>query len=143
MLGHVLLELRLGLLSRAPQRQFAQRRQVALAEEVVERGLDALRGIDVAVLHALAQGVGGDIDQLHFVGLVQHPVGQRFAHAHARDAGHQVVEALQVLDIERRHHIDAGVEDLLHVLVAFRDAWSRARWYGPVRRSAPPWDAGR
>ena len=118
-LGQVLLQLGFGLLGGAPQRHFAQRREIAFAEEIVKCCLDALARVDIAVLHALAQGVRGDIDQLHFVGLVQDPVGQRFTHAHARDAGHQVVQTLQVLDIECGHHIDARIEDFQHVLVAF------------------------
>ena len=71
------------------------------------------------MLHALTQCVGGDVNQFHLVGLVQNPVRQRFAHTHARDACHQVVQALQVLDIERGHHVDARIEDLLDILIAF------------------------
>ncbi len=118
MLGHVLLELFFRLLGGAPQRQFAQRRQVPLAEEIIQCRLDAVGRIDVAMPHALAQGIGRDIDQLHLVGLVQDPVGQRLAHAHTGDTRHQVVQALQVLDIERGDHVDACIQDLLDILVA-------------------------
>ena len=119
MLGHVLLELRLGLLGCATQRHFAQGRQIPLAKEIVQRRLDAIRGIDIAVPHALPQGIRRDIDELYLVGLIQDLVRQRFAHTHARNACHQVVQAIQVLDIDRGYHMDARIEDLLDILIAF------------------------
>src|SRR5579859_2340709 len=83
MLGHVLLELRFGLLGDAAQRQFAQRCQVAFAKKVVQRSLDAFRRIDVAMLHALAQSMRRNVDQLHFFSLVDispHALRQRMKH---------------------------------------------------------------
>ena len=69
--------------------------------------------------HALPQSIRRDIDELYLVSLVEDTVRQRFAHTHARDARHQVVQALQVLDIDRGYHIDARIEDLLDILIAF------------------------
>src|SRR5579859_1464828 len=120
MLGHVLLELRFGLLGDAAQRQFAQRCQVAFAKKVVQRSLDAFRRIDVAMLHALAQSMRRNVDQLHFFSLVENPIGQGFAYTYTRDARHQVIETFQVLDVQCRDNINARFENLLHVLIAFR-----------------------
>ena len=45
-------------------------------------------------------------------------VGKGLAHPHAGQLGHPVVERLQALDVDRREHVDAGVEHVLDVLVA-------------------------
>ncbi len=45
-----------------------------------------------------------------------------------------VVERLEVLDVDRRDDVDAGVEQLLDVLPALGVARARARWCGPARR---------
>ena len=49
-----------------------------------------------------------------------------------------VVEALEVLDVDRRDHVDAGVEQLVDVLPALLVARARGRWCGPARRPARP-----
>ena len=61
---------------------------------------------------------GREVDQLDVVGAVEDGVGHRLAHPDAGDLGHHVVQALDVLDVERRVDVDAGVEQLLDVLVA-------------------------
>ena len=45
-------------------------------------------------------------------------VGEGLAHAHARELGHLVVERLEVLDVDRGEHVDAGLQHVLDVLVA-------------------------
>ena len=52
-------------------------------------------------------------------------VGQRLALAHAGDLDDQIVEALEVLDVDGRPDVDAGVEQLLDVLPALRVARRR------------------
>ena len=52
------------------------------------------------------------------IGVLQEAVGQRLAHLHLGVARDDVVEALEVLDIEGADDVDAGVEQLQHVLVA-------------------------
>ena len=68
----------------AAQRQFAQRRQVGRREEMLERALGLLGDVDLALLQALDQVVGREIDQLDRVGAVEHRVGNGLAHPHAR-----------------------------------------------------------
>ncbi len=58
------------------------------------------------------------IDEDHLVGLLVGDVGDDLAHLDAGDAAHEVIEALEMLDVERRPHIDAGGGQLLDVLVA-------------------------
>ncbi len=62
-------------------RQLAQRRQVLGAEEVAQRGVDAIGRIDLPFAQALPQHVGRDVDEDDLVGELQHAVGQRLAHA--------------------------------------------------------------
>ena len=80
---------------------------------------------------------GEQVDQLHLVGAVEDAVGDRLAHAHAGDLRDDVVQALEVLDVERGVDVDAGVEQLLDVVPALRVARARARWCARARRPAP------
>jgi len=69
--------------------------------------------------HSLPQGGGGGEGILfHLVGLLQHPIGDAFAHHHPGEFGHAIVEALEVLDVEGGVHIQAGEQQGLHVLPA-------------------------
>ena len=108
----------LDLLGHLAQRDLAQRREVLDAEEAVERGIDALGLVDLAGAQAGEQGLGAEVDEHHLVGAAEHRVGHRLAHARAAELGDLVVERLEVLDVDGREHVDAGVEQVLDVLVA-------------------------
>ena len=100
------------------QRELAQRRQVARREEVLERPLGLLRDVDLAFLQPLDQVVGRQVDELDRVGPVEDGIGHRLAHADAGDLRDDVVQALDVLDVERRVDVDAAVEQLLDIEIA-------------------------
>ena len=102
----------------AAQRQFAQRGQIAGSEETLGRPPGRLRHIHLAFVQALNELVGRQIDQNDVGGLLQDPVGNGLAHDDAGDARDDVGEALEMLDVERRPHIDAGREQFLDVLPA-------------------------
>ena len=104
----------------SPQRQFAQRNQVTLAKEVANRPFRLLRQVDLALLEPLQEFVRRQIDQHHFVGGIEHLVGDGLPDADAGDAGDHVVERLQVLHVDRRVDIDAGREQFLDILPALR-----------------------
>ena len=90
------------------------------APEVVgQRGVDALGCVDVAVGEPAPQRFRRDVDQLDLVGGAHDLVGHLLLLLDAGDLGDDVVEAFQVLDVDRRDHGDAGVEQLLDVLPAF------------------------
>ena len=114
----VALEVVVDLLGGLAQGQLAQRDQVASAEEVAERLVDLLGVVDRASLQPVDERVGRQVDELDLVGLVEHAIGHRLAHAHAGDLADGVVEALEVLDVDGREHVDAGVEELLDGLPA-------------------------
>ena len=100
------------------QRQLAERREVALAKEVRERLLDLLRAVDLAGPQPAAQLLDGHVDVDDLVGAIEERVRHRLADAHAGRLGDRVVERLQVLDVHGGHDVDAGLEEVEHVLVA-------------------------
>ena len=64
----IVLHLRVDALGHAPQRQFAQRDQVALFEEALDGAAGLLGHVDFAFAQPLDQVVGRQVDQLDFVG---------------------------------------------------------------------------
>ena len=102
----------------AAQGQLPQGHQVAGPEELLH-GLGGLLGdVDLALLQPLQQVFRGDIDQLDLDGLVQQAVGHGLPHDDAGDLGHHVVQALEMLDVDRGVDVDAGGQQLLHILPA-------------------------
>ena len=85
---------------------------------MLERALGLLGDVDLALFQALDQVVGRQIDELDGVGPVENGIGHRLAHAHARDLGHDVVQALDVLDVDGGVDVDAVFQQLLDILVA-------------------------
>jgi hypothetical protein len=114
----VLLERVVDAVGDPEQGELPQGGQVAGPEVVGERGADLLGPVDVAVGHAAAQGLGRLVDHLDLVGGAHHVVGDRLPLPDPRDALDDVVERLEVLDVERGDHLDAGVEQLGDVLPA-------------------------
>src|SRR5207244_11626726 len=66
----------------------------------------------------LGQIFGREIDDLEIVGLVEDAVGHRLAHPYPGDLGNDVVQAVDMLDIQRRENIDTGGDQLLDVEIA-------------------------
>ena len=116
--GAVPVELLVDLVGQPEQGQLAQGGEVADPEVVAERGVDLLRRVDVAVRHPAAQRLRGHVDQLDLVGRADDLVGHGLPLGDAGDLLDDVVERLQVLDVDRGQHGDAGVEQLLDVLPA-------------------------
>ncbi len=106
-------------LGHSPQCQFSQGGQIGFAEEVLYGVLGLGGHVDPTGAEPLQQAFGRQIDQLDLVGPLQQQVRHRFLHDHPGDLGDDVVEAFQVLDVQRRINVDTGVEQLIHVLPAF------------------------
>ena len=81
--------------------------------------------VDPTLPQAPQQVIGRDIDDLDVFGHIEDGVRHRLTDADMRDLRHDVVEALDVLDVERRVNVDAGGEELLDVLVALGMAAAR------------------
>ena len=62
--------------------------------------------------HAAPERLGRHVDELDLVGAAHHGVGHRLALGDAGDPRDDVVERLEVLDVDRGDHVDAGVEQL-------------------------------
>ena len=89
------------------QRQLAQGHQVTSLKEVRQGLTHLFRGVDLAFAKALLQRFRGHINEHHLIGELEHTVGDPFAHHDAGQFRHQIVEAFQVLNVERRIDIDA------------------------------------
>ena len=92
---------------RFAQGQFAQLVQIVFREKIFQRGGGAVGGINFPLLQPLAQFVGGQINVHNVVGLQHEAVGHAFAHVHARRAQNGVVQAFEVLDVQRGDDVDA------------------------------------
>ena len=115
---HVVEQLLVDPLGGAPQRQFAQRRQVARREIMLQRALGLLGDIDLALLQPLDQVVRREVDQFDGVGAVEHRVRHGLAHPHMGDLRDHVVEAFDVLDVDGRIDVDAVRQQFLDVEIA-------------------------
>src|SRR5258708_34438789 len=62
---------------------------------------------------------GGEVDVDNLIGLGEHGIRKPFADLHAQQALDGVVQALDVLHVERADDVDAGGENLLNILVTF------------------------
>ena len=125
-LGHAIgLHVVLDPVGGPAQREFPQGHQVALAEEIPCRTLGLRRQVDLARLQAPDQLVRRRVHQHDLVRAIEERIGQGLLYPDARDAADGVVQALEMLDIERRVHIDAGVQQFLDVLPALRVTGAR------------------
>ncbi|MNM67889.1 hypothetical protein D3C81_794330 [compost metagenome] len=98
--------------------QFTQRGEVGLGKISLDGRPRLLRHVHLAFAQALQQFTGRQVDQHQFEGFLQHPVRQGFAHLYAGDIADLVVEAFQVLDVDRGVDVDAGGQQFLNVLPA-------------------------
>ena len=122
---HVVQKFVVDPVGRAAQGKFTQGRQVTAREVVAQRTLRIGGHVDFAGLQALDEVVGIEIHHLDVVGTVEDAVGHRLADPDARDLRDDIIQALDVLDVERRMHVDAGREQFLDILIALRVARAR------------------
>ncbi len=116
---HIGDHLLVDALRRAAQSELAQCGQVAGPEVVADGALRLQRDIDLAFRQALDQVFRRQIDELDVVRLIDDRIRNLLAHANAGDLRDNVVEALDMLDVERRVDVDAGREQLLDIHVTF------------------------
>ena len=114
----VVLQGLVDLVGDPQQGQLAQRREVPRPEVVAQRGVDLVRSVDVAVGEPAAQRRRRHVDELDLVGGPGDVVGDRLALVDAGDPLDDVVERLEVLDVDRRDHVDAGGQQVVDVLPA-------------------------
>ena len=74
--------------------------------------------VNLPVLQALSQFLRRNVYQLHLSGIIKNIVRDSFIYPHMGNGCHDVMKALQVLHIDRGVHVDSGVQQLNHILVA-------------------------
>src|ERR1700757_3915790 len=82
-----------------------------------QRALGPFDGIDVATPHSGLQGFGSQVDENDLGYSLHHPVGYGLAHLDASDIADHRYEALDVLNVHGREHIDARVQQFHDVFV--------------------------
>ena len=102
------------------KRQLPQGDEVRLLKKALHRPFGLLGDVDLSRLQADQQVLGGNVHQLQVIGRVEDLVGDRLPDRDARHLADHVVQALDVLDIERGPDVDSRFEQFLHVLPAFR-----------------------
>ena len=115
---HIFHHIAVHALGGAPERQFAQGRDIAGREEMAERTLSLGFHIDFAFPQPPQQLLGSGVHQLDLVGFVQNLVRHGLAHMDAGDLGDHVIEAFDVLDIHGGEDVDARCQNLLDIEIA-------------------------
>ena len=119
---HLAEQLLVDALGRPAQRELAQSDEVGWRKEMLERALGLFGHVNLALFQPLNEIVGRQIDQLDGVGAIEHRVRNRFAHAYMGDLRDDVVEAFDVLNIDRGIDVDAVAHQLFDVEIALRMA---------------------
>ena len=115
---HMAQELLVDPLGGASQRQLPQGGQVSARKVMADRPLGLVRDVDLSFLQPLEQIVGRQVDELDIVSIFENGIGDRLTDPDVRDLRDDVVEAFDVLDIERGIDVDAGAQQLLHIEIA-------------------------
>ena len=118
-LAHPVAHILIDMLGRLPQRDLTQGGEVALLEIALQRACRGVGAVDAPAGEPCAQLGRGNIDQLDLVRTFQHAVRQRLGDANTGDAGHVLIEAFEVLDVQRRPHRLTSGHQLGHVLPPF------------------------
>jgi hypothetical protein len=77
---------------RLAQGQLAQGDEVLAAEEFLDRAVDLVADVHLALAQPLEQVIGRDVDQLDFVGPFEDRIGDRLQHRNAGDLRDDVVQ---------------------------------------------------
>src|SRR4051812_29347989 len=135
----VYTHLRVDALGRQPQRQLAQRDEVALAKEILDRARRLIGDVYLSFTEPFEELVRRQIDEANLARLFEHLVRDRLANEDARHLRDDVIEAFDVLDVERRVDVDAGVEELFDVLPPLGVARSRRVRVRELVDEEQPW----
>lgn len=116
---HVGLETAVDLFGDLAKRKFAQSDEIAAPKEILERALDFFVSVDVATLHAVLEGFGGEVHHDCFAGGEGNPVGNGFANLDTGDGADHGGDAFDVLNVQSGDDVDFGGENFLNVFIAF------------------------
>src|ERR1700761_5390054 len=88
------------------QRHLAKRYEIAAAEEICQGGIDAVRRIDIASLHARLECLWSDVDHNDLVCPLQDPVRHSLTYGNSGQTLDNRRDALNVLDVDGREYIN-------------------------------------
>ena len=117
-LGAVRAQRAVDLVGEPEQGELAQSGEVAQAEVVRQCRVDPLGGVDDAGRKAVAQRLRREVDDLDLVGAARDGIRHGLALRDPGDLLDHVVERFDVLHVDRRDDVDAGIQDLGDVLPA-------------------------
>ena len=138
---HAFEQVAVDALGGPPQCQFPQRHEVVGTEEVVDGARRRVLHIDLALGQPLEELVRRQVDQDKLVRLVEHRIGHRLAHADPGDPLDDVIEAFEMLDVQRRPDVDPRRQQFLNVLPSLRMAAARGIRVGVFINQDEPWVA--
>ncbi len=138
--AHVVDHLLVDALGRAAQSQLTKGRQVSRLEIVLDGPFGLVRDVDLAVVQPPDQVLGREVDEFDVVGPVDHRVRHRLPHPDAGDARDHVVQALDVLDVQRAEDVDPRRPAAPRRPGSVSDAGCPARSCAPARPPAPGGD---
>jgi len=105
------------VLAQPAQRQRMQRGKPVGREETAQRDIRCCAGSQhIRACDPFAQQLWGDLDELDPISRRNHRIRHRFPLGDASQRLHRIVEAVQVLHIQRTDHIDTGIQELFDVL---------------------------
>ena len=98
------------------QCQLTQLQDISGIEEMVKCRLYLILSIDLPCFQPLHKFFCREVDVHYLIGFLQHTVGDALFHLNAHHPLHLVIQTLNVLDIDGRKHMDAGIEQFHHIL---------------------------
>ena len=108
----------IDLVGAAPQGDFPQCGQIWNGEKVRHGPLGLLLAIDLAAFQPFHQFGRLDIHDLHLIGPVKDRIRNPLPDGDAGDGGHRIVQTFNMLHIDGGIDIDAGLQQLVHILIA-------------------------
>ena len=109
----------IGTLGHPAERQFTEFKQMGAFEEPLHGPRGDIWQVDFSSLEPVEQFVRWQINQLDFVGTVEHVVGNRFLYPYAGRLLDQIDEALHMLHVQRGVDVDPGGHQIEDILPAF------------------------
>ena len=83
---------------------------------MLRRPQGLLGQVNLAIVESLQEFIGGNVDKLDLVGALEDGIRHGFPHLDVGNLGNDVVQALHVLDVERRVDVDTGLQQVQDVL---------------------------
>ncbi len=118
MRAHVAAHLLIHMAGQVAQRYLTEGGQVANPEEFLNRPRRLVRDIDFSFSKALDQLVGGEVHEFGLVRAFDDAIRHGLSDGDAGDLGHDVVETLDVLHVERRVDTDPRGQKLFDILIS-------------------------